>query len=312
MNAAANPVYVVIVTYNFLPWAEHCLRSLRASNYPLKTIVVDNASADDTVALVREHFPEVTVIANAGNRGFGAANNQGMAVAVDEGAEFVFLLNQDTWIFPETVGRLVDALRREPAYGVVSPLHYAADETTLDAAFCSYLNKDYAEQPDMLPGGTYPAGFINAAAWLIHRQCLEDVGGFGDLFFQYGEDRDYVQRLRYYRYQLGFVSSARIVHDRPARRFNIDTAEKMIWYYTIGSRARLANINTPYAWAWAGVAAWLLRDAVALLLKGKWFAIRAATKVCYTVFVKGTAEILRYRRKIRAGARFLFISSQAR
>jgi GT2 family glycosyltransferase len=307
MNSAANRVYVIIVTYNFLPWVERCLGSLRASNYPINTIIVDNASADGTVVFVRERFPEVTVIANDANRGFGAANNQGMALALDEGADFFFLLNQDTWIFPETVGRLVDAMGRAPEYGIVSPLHYTADEVTLDAAFCSYLVKDYAEQPDMLPDGIYAAGFINAAAWLIHRKCLEDVGGFGDLFYHYGEDRDYVQRIRYYGYLLGFVSSSRIVHDRPPRRFDIDTADKAIWYYTTGAKARLTDVNQPYAIAWIAVWFWFIKDMMALIFKGKMFAFPAGLKIFYTVFIRGSKSILQYREKIGKRVRYLFL-----
>lgn len=300
-------VYVVIVTYNAMRWAERCFVSLRGSNYPVAVVVVDNASTDGTVAFVSAQFPEVKVIANAANRGFGAANNQGIALALDEGADFVFLLNQDTWIFPETVGRLVDAMADASGYGIVSPLHYAADGVTLDAGFARYLLKDYGENPGALNDGLYPAAFINAAAWLVSRHCLQDVGGFGDLFYHYGEDHDYVQRIRYYGYALGFVPSARIVHDRPSNRFGLESAEKTTWYYSVGARARLADINKPYPLAWLIVGFWFLGDMAYGLLKGKWFVIPVAIRVFYTVFIRGAAAIIRYRKKIGRGSKFLFL-----
>lgn len=309
MSSAPQKVYVVIVTYNALRWADRCFPSLRASGYPVQTVVVDNNSSDDTVAVLRSQFPEVHVIANGHNAGFGAANNQGISWALTNQADFVFLLNQDTWIFPDTVGKLVAAASREPQYGIVSPMHFAADEVTLDGAFASYLVKDYTEQPDMLHEGIHPSGFINAAAWFIHRQCLEVVGGFGPLFYHYGEDRDYVQRIHYHHYQLGFLNTARIVHDRPPKRFTIDTAEKASWYYTTGAKARLANINRPYPVAWISVWLWMVNDMIALILKGKRFALPVAFKISYAVFIRGSKEIIQYRKKISEKTRYRFLKN---
>jgi len=310
MSPAPEKVYIVIVTYNGLRWVERCFTSLRSSQYPVKTVVVDNASTDDTLTSIARDFPEVQVIANAANKGFGAANNQGITWALQQGADYIFLLNQDTWIFPDTVGRLVEVMRQAPGYGIISPLHYAADEVTLDASFERYVSKDYAQAAQTLQNAVYPIDFINAAAWFVRRGCLEAVGGFGDLFYHYGEDRDYVQRVRYYRYALGFVPLARIVHDRPPRRFALDSFDKTVWYYSVGSRARLADINHVYPIAWIGVWLWLLRDMAAALLRGKWFVIPATIKIFYNVFIHGTAEIVRYRRKIRQGIPFLFLRSE--
>jgi len=309
MSSAPEKVYVVIATHNAMPWVERCFTSIRNSSYPLTTVVVDNASVDETVVTIARDFPEVTIITNAVNLGFGAANNQGMNRALRDGADYIFLLNQDTWIFPDTVEKLVEAVRREPQFGIASPIHYCADEKTYDDAFCSYLVKEYAEQPDMLPQGIYPAPFINAAAWLIQRKCLEHVGGFGDLFYHYGEDRDYVQRLHYFHYKLGFVNSAGIVHDRPPRRFVLETLNKTVWYYSVGAKARLADINRPYAIAWMAVWFWFVKDMVALLFKGKAFALPALFKVFYSVFIRGSKSITRYRSAIRTAKqhKFLFI-----
>jgi len=307
MSSAPEKVYVVIATHNAMPWVERCFTSIRNSSYPLTTVVVDNASVDETVVTIARDFPEVTIITNAVNLGFGATNNQGMNRALRDGADYIFLLNQDTWIFPDTITKLVDAMRREPQFGIASPIHYCADETTYDNAFYGYLKKEYNEHPNTLPPGIYPSQFINAAAWLVQCKCLEDVGGFGDLFYHYGEDRDYVQRLHYFGYKLGFVNLAGIVHDRPARRFALKTLDEVVWYYTFGTKARLANINKPYASTRIAVWLWFAKDMIAMMLTGKMFAVAAMAKVSSDVFIRGSKKIVQYRQSISDNTRYRFL-----
>ena len=88
-------VAVIIVSYNFEPWMDRCLGSLRESTLPVTVWVVDNASTDQTVSLIRANYPEVNIIQNTSNKGFGAANNQGMAEDIQKQFDYVFLLNQD-------------------------------------------------------------------------------------------------------------------------------------------------------------------------------------------------------------------------
>src|SRR5438067_8420955 len=115
-------VYVVIVTYNGSKWVTPCFSSLRKSTVPLKTIVIDNGSTDDTLARIQSGFPEVEIIGTGKNLGFGKANNIGMELAWQRGADYVFLLNQDAWIDPDAVEKLVEAHRKYPDYGVISPM----------------------------------------------------------------------------------------------------------------------------------------------------------------------------------------------
>ena len=94
-------IFVIIVTYKGNQWYERCFTSLRNSEYPVQTIVIDNASNDGTVEYIRENFPEIYLIESEENLGFGRANNIGMRYALDHGCDYVFLLNQDAWIKPE-------------------------------------------------------------------------------------------------------------------------------------------------------------------------------------------------------------------
>ncbi|MGC3947715.1 MAG: glycosyltransferase family 2 protein [Chryseolinea sp.] len=216
-------VFCIVVTYNGANWVERCFQSLRLSSTRLKTIVIDNGSTDGTLEALASNFPEVTVIRSESNLGFGAANNVGILRAFDEGANHVFLLNQDAWIEPDAIANLVNIANQNPDYGILSPLHFQADLITLDKQFsshisapkCTYLEDISSQRPI---GDLYPCGFANAAAWLVTRKCLEKVGLFEPLFFLYGEDFNYIQRMKYHKLQLGLVPAAKIVHDRAQRQ----------------------------------------------------------------------------------------------
>lgn len=209
-------IYPIIVTYNGMKWIDRCLESLRRSTVPLHTIVIDNQSADGTAQHITTHYPEVELICSAENLGFGKGNNIGLQRAVDDGADYVFLLNQDAWINPDAVEILVDAHQKNKEYGVLSPVHLNFDDDELEYYFRTIIGEHdcpgfianmYSEKLNDI----YPIHFIHAAAWLISRECLIDVGGFNPLFPHYCEDLEYVNRVKFHHHQIGVVPKS-IVH----------------------------------------------------------------------------------------------------
>jgi GT2 family glycosyltransferase len=210
------------VTYNGSKWVTPCFSSLRKSTVPLHTIVIDNGSKDDTLARIAAEYPEVEAINTGQNLGFGKANNIGMELAYQRGADYVFLLNQDAWIDPDAVEKLVDACQRHPDHGIISPMHLNGAGDGLDYGFSNYIgpNKCRGLYSDIFLGrvkDVYDVGFVNAAAWMLTRACLERVGGFSPSFFHYGEDGNYTQRLQFHKLKLGVLPAARIYHDREQR-----------------------------------------------------------------------------------------------
>ena len=110
-----NSISVVIVTFNGSFWIEKNLSQLLNSAIPVDIIVVDNASTDATISLI-EKFPSVTLIKSKVNLGFGKANNLGIKHALNNGAEAVFLLNQDTWIYENTIKIFDENLQKNPDF----------------------------------------------------------------------------------------------------------------------------------------------------------------------------------------------------
>ncbi len=226
-------VFVIIVTYNGAKWVDKCLGSLRASELPVETVVIDNRSPDATAELVRTGYPEVRLIESESNLGFGRANNIGMGMALREGADHVLLLNQDAWVEPDTLGNLVRAAEADPEYGIISPMHLNGAGDALDYRFSIYAAPPHCEglYSDIALGTVarriYPCYFVNAAAWLLPRQTLQRVGGFDPIFTHFGEDDNFVQRVKYHGFKIGICPQARIYHDRPYSEEDLRRRERL-------------------------------------------------------------------------------------
>lgn len=226
-------VFVVLVTYNGSHWIDKNIQSLLDSDYPVQIIAIDNNSTDNSAALLAK-YPQVDLIQSADNLGFGKANNIGMKKALEQGTDYVFLLNQDAWVFNNTVGSLVAKIASGEAFGIMSPKHFSGDGITLDKSFETYLSRKTGVADDV---AVVP--FVNAAAWMLTRKCIETVGFFEPLFGHYGEDRNYCDRVLFNKFKIGIDNDSKIVHDRViTRNYNKDIIQSKYKILTT-----LLNIN---------------------------------------------------------------------
>ena len=212
--------YVIVVTYKGWRWYDRCFGSLRNTTIPVQTIVVDNASNDGTIDYIKSTFPEIHLIESEENLGFGRANNIGMRYALDQGCDYVFLLNQDAWVQPDTFEEIVAIHQRHPEYGILGPVQVNEEKTrVLDGVLHFLVNPDNVNTKmfsDFMMGTieeVYPVAEINAAAWLLPRNTLETVGGFDPIFLHYGEDWNYLSRVLYHNSKVGLTPHLHVVHD---------------------------------------------------------------------------------------------------
>ena len=234
-------VLVIIVSYHFEPWIDRCLVSLRLSQYPVDTIVIDNGSTDRTIQRIQNDYPEVRLLPQAKNLGFGKANNIGMQIAVAEGYDFVFLLNQDAWIDSNTIGKLVALSQSHPQYGILSPVHLTGKGDKPDPGFGHYAHLQHLDQlPD---SDILDIPFANAAFWMIPVSVLKKVGGFCPLFYHYGEDKDFVNRLTYHQFQVGYSPKVFGNHDREYRPM---THQGFLRTESVYHLSEYANIHYPW------------------------------------------------------------------
>ncbi|SHI37790.1 Glycosyltransferase, GT2 family [Mesonia phycicola] len=211
---------VIIVTYNGMKWLAKCLASI-PKEYNM--VIVDNNSTDTTVQFIEQNYPQAKLFKEKENLGFGQANNKGISYALQQGAKYVYLLNQDAYLEADTIDKLVKVHQSQPSYGILSPIHINAEKTRLDAGFSLYVS--YKHNPHFYSDfvlqkskqEVYEVPFVNAAGWLVSREVLLNVGGFDPIFFHYGEDDNYTQRVRYHNFKVGVVSNSFMVHDREDR-----------------------------------------------------------------------------------------------
>jgi GT2 family glycosyltransferase len=261
----------VIPAYNgsaFLPGA---LDSLAAqSRPPDEVIVVDNCSRDQTRELVRTRYPQVSLVELNRNQGFGRACNHGIHLALDRCAGAVLLVNQDLTFHADCCRGLAEILAARPDLGMVSAFLLTYDGATVEPDFRPYMGEGLID--DLYFGRrkpVYEAAFVPAAAVLIRRELLEEVGGFDPLFFMYGEDNDLCHRAVEAGWKLGVAPDAVAYHWGGKAHAKPTLAWQCQWTYGLALR-HLKGSRRPLPLAFAslprycprpqglgGLAAWL-------------------------------------------------------
>jgi len=214
-------VYIVILNWNGKEDTLECLRSVQAVDYPrYQILVVDNASSDGSAEAIRAAFPGVALIVNESNLGFAAGNNVGIEHALEEGADYIFLLNNDTTVDRMVLVELVKTCEADPTVGLASPKVYYYDlpNTIFYAGARRYWLPLF---PDPIGIGEEDRGqhdavrevdYVWGQAMFIKRRVIEDIGLFDPGFFMYYEDCDYCLRAAEVGYKIIYVPLARIWH----------------------------------------------------------------------------------------------------
>ena len=210
-------VAVIIVTYNGIQLIDRCLKSILASTISCDIIIIDNASKDGTKEFINEKYRRITFIGLKKNIGFGNANNKGLAIALRRKYDYVFLLNQDTEVYKDTIEELIKVSEKNKDYGIISPVHLNATKN-VDHSFKYYFKNYGSDQmlTDLLLRNNiqeiYSFKMINAAAWLLPLKTLRTVGGFHPMFFLYGEDDNFCQRVLFHGLKIGVSPFAYMIH----------------------------------------------------------------------------------------------------
>lgn len=227
-------ILAIIVTYNGKEWYDKCFGSLLRSTVPVDIFVVDNASKDGTVEYIREKYPMINLVESDVNLGFGQANNKGFRYAIDNGYDYVFLLNQDAWLYsPDCIERLVEVAEKPEYqnYMILSPLWLYGTSDRISKGTLYHLTMMAERGNDFVSDiffskpllDVYKTDYIGAAAWLISCQVLQTIGGFDPLFFHRGEDDNYMQRVFYHGGNIGICPTAMICHDIEERPIDYDS-----------------------------------------------------------------------------------------
>ncbi len=229
-------VAIIIVSWNVREYLLDCLGSvcndIIFSKLNGRIWVVDNASTDGTVPLLADLFPQVEVIANSHNPGFGAANNQGMQAAAKFNPRYFFLLNPDTFVHPGAIGALVTCLDERPKAGMAGARLVFGDGRFQHSAFGfpgigqlifdlyglparfydSWLNGRYPYRYYRPSGKPFPIDHPLGATMMVRADVAEATNGFDEAFHMYCEEIDWSWRVREAGWEIYAVPAAQIVH----------------------------------------------------------------------------------------------------
>lgn len=257
-SVLGSSVSVTIVNHEARDHLRSCLQAVDRHPYTLgslEIVVLDNASGDGSIEMLRDEFPDVIVVAEDTRRGFGANQNRAVAAA---SSDFVFMLNPDALVGPRTIDVLVQSV---------------VDDDRVAAAGCRTVNSDGTSRqgrpiPFPTPYNVYSEAFglgrlvqkrrprrdvagdywLSGGAMLIDRQAFLDVGGFDETYFMYSEDVDLCRRLRMSGHVLAWVPQVSVEHPLPGedmdasrrRQYEMAKAELLYMRKYYGRTGQLA------------------------------------------------------------------------
>ncbi len=231
-------IQVVLLNWNGGENTLECLNSIFGINYSnFSLLLVDNGSADGVVDQVNAQFPEVKVICNGSNLGFVEGNNIGIRYALEQNADYIFLLNNDTVVDLEILNHFLNAMQANPQLGVVGPkiLNYYHPETIESAGGKTSLrfSRSFAIGYGQKDQGQYDrdelVDFVSGCAFFARTDIFEHVDLFDKRYFAYYEDIDICYKLQKQGYQLGYVHQAKVWHKVSEATGGYKNANALFW-----------------------------------------------------------------------------------
>jgi GT2 family glycosyltransferase len=232
---------IVIVSWNVRDLLRHCLQSIvteaqpspdgaasRIGGWEVEILVVDNASTDGSSEMVRDEFPRIRLIANDENRGFTAANNQGLALGR---GRYLLLLNPDTEVVGDALATMLHYLQANTEVGALGPRLLNPDgslqssrrrfPTFSTALVESTVVQEWWDDNHILrryymtdtPGDAIqPVDWVVGACLLVRRQAYDQVGGLDEGYFMYSEELDWCRRIKTAGWEIVYLPTATIIH----------------------------------------------------------------------------------------------------
>lgn len=228
-------IAVILLNWNNAPDTLECLASVYASDDPnFSVIVADNGSEDDSVACLQRAYPQARTLLNGENLGFAEGNNRAIRLAMEEGAQYVFLLNNDATIAKETLSQLRQAADAHPNAAVVGPtIYYYDDPTTIWFGIGEVdVEKGWLFTRARHREGTFyqaiePAEYISGCAFFARVSHLRISGLMDPRFFLNWEEPDWCFRLRKLGFDCLLVGPAKAWH-KVSRSFG---GHGPLWHY---------------------------------------------------------------------------------
>jgi GT2 family glycosyltransferase len=252
-----------------------CLDSLKRNSYSNhRIIVLDNHSTDDSVKVICETHPDVRIVELEKNLGYAGNNNVGIELAMEQGADWVFVLNEDIILDNDCLTNLIEVGDGDPQIGMLGPLVYHHDEPDVIQSAGGmlgeyweslHLGKNEADQGQFK--NPHPVEWISGCAILVRRQAIEQAGMLDGNFFIYWEETEWCIRVARAGWKIIHVPQARIWHKGVQRDYQ---PKPSFTYY--GTRNHLLTLSKHHAPLRVRMYTWMqiLRTLASWSVKPRW------------------------------------------
>jgi GT2 family glycosyltransferase len=268
-------VVTVILNTNRRQDTIECLASLKKSTYSNnKIIVLDNHSIDGSQQAIEKMYPDVQIISLKENLGYAGNNNVGISLAIEQGADWVFVLNEDTIVKPDCIGNLIEVGESNPKIGILGPMVFHHNEPDVIQSAGGVLGPHWESihlgQNELNRGQYVDPHFVewvSGCAIMVRRSVIEQVGMLDPNFFYYWEETDWCLRVRAAGWQIVHVPIAILWHKGVQRDYN---PPPNVTYYNTRNRLLILSKHNAPARVW--MIAWfeILRTLTSWSVRSKW------------------------------------------
>jgi GT2 family glycosyltransferase len=272
-------IVTIILNTNRRQDTLECLASIGRSNYRnQKVLVLDNASNDGSAEAIRAAFPNIQILELAENLGYAGNNNVGIVAAMKAGADWVFVLNEDTILSSDCLAHLVEVAESDPRVGIVGPMVYHHEEQDMIQSAGGRLDHSWNALhigQNQLDQGQFnqpkQVEWISGCAIMVRRSVIEEVGALDERFFYYWEETEWCLRAREHGWRIVHVPQARLWHKGVRRDYR---PEPSVTYYSTRNRLLMMSKHRAPLAAW--ILAWgqLARTLISWSVKPIWKSMR--------------------------------------
>ncbi len=268
-------LYILVLNNHDYEDTLDCLSSLYKNDYKnIKVILLDNVSSRDMTEVITKKYPQVQIIPLTENLGYAGNNNIGIKVALEQGADWVLILNDDTVLDQMCLSSLIQAGELDHEIGVMGPMVYHFNEPQMIQSAGGMLGKYWKSShlgQNENDHGQFPSihivNWISGCALLVRRTVIEQVGMLDPDYFLYWEDVDWCVRASQSGWKIVHVPQAKIWHKGVQRDYQ---PAPFVTYYVTRNHLFLLSKNKASLDSWVHIIFQIIRSLVTWTTKRRW------------------------------------------
>ncbi len=270
-----SKVGIVILHWNHAKDTLNCLAAVSNLDYsPIEVLVVDNGSTEPVAQKAIEVFPHAQILTNPRNLGYTGGNNKGIETALNLGCEYVWLLNDDVIVSPDSLSALMQVAQAKPMAGFLGPMIYTREDAQCILSAGGMLEGGWRARHRGI--GEYGRGqfdqvadvdYLSGCALLVSRQAIGQIGSLDDDFFAYHEDIEWCYRGKRAGFKVLFVPQAKVWHPDTRRR---DNDSPSVTYYIARNSLLFAKKHRLASVIWFHLLPGYLRTLFSWSIRPRW------------------------------------------